>query len=425
MDFADGGTGIMGVYSGPEIKEDGLVLALDAGNYKSFKGVPATNILNQITYNFGNTDTAFFKYTQGSTNVNIPSLGYVNSKFVDIYNDYSGGSGYCCPNLFTYGTELLVSSSTTYTYSIIYKTTTGYTHPNYMYRYEYNSSNIYVTEAGVHSDSNRTSLGDGWWFAWGQFTTTATTATLITYLFYYEYATQNRIYVYKAALYAGTYVIPPEHMLNSGEVRGTTVATGGGWADTIGNSNNGTLENGLTYSSANGGSLVFDGSNDFVLTSSVATYGNNTTWEAWIYCTANVSTYNMFMGRYLPYFGFYIGERFIFSNLVGGTQQTITTPLSLSYNIWYHATFTTSYDGANTTMKIYTNGVETASGVFAGTQGNYSYPFMIGDGNNGTNGTSSWYPFQGRVSKVNVYNRALTAAEIQQNYLATKSRYGL
>jgi len=114
----------------------------------------------------------------------------------------------------------------------------------------------------------------------------------------------------------------------------------------------------------------------------------------------------------------------VFSNLVGGAQQTIYTATNLSLNTWYHATFTTSYDGVNTTMITYTNGVQTASGVFSGTQGNYGYEFMIGDGNNGT-GTSVWYPFQGRVSNVKVYNRTLTAAEVQQNYNATKSRFGL
>jgi hypothetical protein len=131
----------------------------------------------------------------------------------------------------------------------------------------------------------------------------------------------------------------------------------------------------------------------------------------------------MFMGRYLPYFGFYGGNRFIFSNLVGGTQRTIETATNLSLNTWYHATFTTSYDGANTTMKTYTNGVETTTGTFAGTQGNYSNPFMIGDGNNGSN--TSWYPFQGRISNVKVYNRALTAAEIRQNFNASRGRFGI
>jgi hypothetical protein len=197
------------------------------------------------------------------------------------------------------------------------------------------------------------------------------------------------------------------------------------WTDLSGRGNTGTLTNGPTYSSANGGSIVFDGTNDHVLTSSVATYGNNTTWEAWIYCTANVSTYNMFMGRYLPYFGFFGGNSLYFSNVVGGVQSTIQTATNLSLNTWYHATFTTSYDGVNTTMKIYTNGSETATGTFSGTQGNYGYKFMIGDGNNGTDGASAWYPFQGRVSNVKVYNRTLTAAEVQQNFIATRSRFSI
>ena len=196
-----------------------------------------------------------------------------------------------------------------------------------------------------------------------------------------------------------------------------------GLSDFSGGGNFATSVNGPTYSSTNGGSLSFDGTNDFVLTSSVATYGNNTTWESWIYSTANVSTYNMFMGRYLPYFGFYTGNSFIFSNLIGGSQCTIYTPTNLSYNTWYHATFTTSYDGVNTTMRTYTNGIETASGTFSGVQGNYSNKFMIGDGNN--SGDSSWYPFQGRISNTKIYNRALTAAEIQQNFNATRSRFSI
>lgn len=205
--------------------------------------------------------------------------------------------------------------------------------------------------------------------------------------------------------------------------RGATVATGGGWADLTGNANHGTLVNGVRENSDNLGALVFDGTNDFVLSSSIATYGNNTTWEAWVYCTDNVSTYNMFMGRYLPYFGFYTGNSFIFSNLIGGSQYTIYTPTNLALNTWYHATFTTSYDGVFTTMRTYTNGAETASDVIAGVQGNYSLNFMVGDGNNYYN--TSWYPFQGRISNVKVYNRTLTTSEIQQNFNATRGRYGI
>lgn len=199
--------------------------------------------------------------------------------------------------------------------------------------------------------------------------------------------------------------------------------TGTTWTDLSAVIGNGTLTNGPTFNSQNGGSVVFDGVDDFVLSSSNATYGNNTTWEAWVYCTGNVSTYNMFMGRYLPYFSFYNGNSILFSNVISGTQRDVLTSANLSLNTWYHVICTTSYDGINTTDKIYVNGVEAATGAFAGTQTNYSYKFMVGDGNNGSN--TSWYPFQGRVANVKVYNRTLTVGEIQQNFNALRGRFGI
>lgn len=195
------------------------------------------------------------------------------------------------------------------------------------------------------------------------------------------------------------------------------------WTDLSVSKNNVTLTNGPTFSSANLGSIVFDGVNDFALTDSNATFGNNTTWEAWVYCTGNVSTFNMFMGRYLPYFSFFNGDRLYFSNVIAGTQRVVSTAANLLTNTWYHGTFTNSYDGVNTTMKIYTNGVETATGTFAGAQTNYAYRFMIGDGNNGAN--SSWYPFSGRVSNVKMYNKVLLPTEIQQNFNALRGRFGV
>lgn len=178
----------------------------------------------------------------------------------------------------------------------------------------------------------------------------------------------------------------------------------------------------LTYTST-GTDFSFNGVNDFFMVPSLQTFGNNMTWEAWVYCTQDISTYNMFMGRYLPYFSFYGGNRLYFSNNINGAQQTIQTSANMSLNTWYQATFTTSYDNTNTTMKIYTNGTETATGTFAGPQGNYAYNFMVGDGNNGSN--ASWYPFKGKVSNVKVYNRTLSQTEIQQNFNATRSRYGI
>ena len=176
----------MGIINSPNIVRDGLVAVYDAASIRSFQGVARTNLARGVNYNRSNTNTSSYKYTQGTEVVDIPQVGKRTVKYADHWNDYNGGSGDCCPSLFYYHDGWVsVSGSTTYTYSLIYKTTTGYTHPNFMYRYEYVNSSTYVTEGGVHNDSNRIHLGDGWYYAWGQFTTQPSTNTMILYLFYY------------------------------------------------------------------------------------------------------------------------------------------------------------------------------------------------------------------------------------------------
>jgi hypothetical protein len=415
----------VGAHAGPDINEDGLVLALDGGNLKSFRGVNATNLSPVINYNQSNQNSALFKLTNGEENVYIPSLGYVTSKYVDIYNDYNGGSGACCPALFSYG-GIAVSPSTTYTYSIIYKTSTGYTSSNYMYRYEYAPAG-YVTEAGVHSTNNRTSLGDGWWFAWGQFTTSATTTTLSTYLFHYEYATQNRVYVYRAAIYQGTYVIPPEHMLTSGQVRGTTVATGGGCIDLSDKGNNGSLVNGVSYTSSNGGSLVFDGVDD------VISLGNPSSLN---FGTGN---FTLIFSTYLTAYGFQgggyvskgdgtsLGFDFRDTNFyVHGSSGLIAQMgFSAGQNVWQNHSIV--FDRSSSPyVKYYRNGSLYATST---TNNSANINSSINTGRNFEIGRSqaggvNRY-FNGRISSVSMFNRALTADEIKQNFNATRGRFGI
>ena len=196
--------------------------------------------------------------------------------------------------------------------------------------------------------------------------------------------------------------------------------TGTTWNDLSGNGNNGTLTNGPTYDSSNGGSIIFDGVDDKA-TTNITSFGNNTTWEAWVNRTTNANAYNMFMGRTLPYFGLRTSE-IIFSNTIGGSQQTLnSTGFTPSNNTWYYLAFTTEYDGANTIPKIYINGVLNNSTTFTGAQGGSTVSFTIGEGRS----TTAWYPFNGKVSNVKIYNRTLTATEVLQNYNALKHRFGL
>lgn len=413
----------MAVNSGPQIARTGLVAYWDAANEKSFKGLATTNLMYGIGYSWANgANETYFKVVNGTESAFIPYFNRnIDVKYVDIYNDYASGSGQCCPAPFYYHTSrVAVTGNTTYMYQIIFKTDNGYYSTNYMYRYEYASNNAYVTEGGLVNASRLESLGDGWYHAWGQFTTNASTTQLDGYLFHYEYLTWNRIRVAAVSLTQGTTIHRPEHILNLNyrATRGSTVATGGGFGDIV-NNYTGDITNGPTYDSTNGGSLVFDGVNDFVLTNFV-NIGNNMTFEAWVKCTQNISSLNMFMGKYLPYFGFAGGNSLFFSNYIDNTQRSIQTATNLSLNVWYHAVFTTSYSGSQTTMKIFVNGVESALNTFSGAQTNANNFFMIGDGNNGSN--ASWYPFKGNVALVRIFNRTLTNAEILTNYNTTKNK---
>lgn len=183
----------------------------------------------------------------------------------------------------------------------------------------------------------------------------------------------------------------------------------------------------ITNTTFSSGTAVVDGTS--VCETSVNTsFGTNTTWEAWIKCTQSLNTYNMFLGRHLPYFCFYSGNRLMFSNIINSVQQSLYGDANLSLNTWYQAVATTQYDGVNTITKLYVNGVQSGStGTFSGIQSNPTYRFSIGDGHSKVQfpAQSPWYPFKGNVGIVRIYDKTLTQVEITKNFNATRGRYGI
>lgn len=409
-------------------------MCLDAANYKSFKGTPAINLLYNINNTIGDVNNAGFKSSYGNEVVFIPSLGYRTARYCHIFNDYSV-SGNCCPRLFDYGgnvvsQNIIVSPSTTYTYQIIYKTTSGYTNPNYMYRYEYNGG-TYVTENGVHSDSNRTSLGDGWWFAWGQFTTASTTNNLwLTGMWYYQYGVHDRVSIAGVSLHQGTYIIRPEHMLTPRENRGASVATGGGWADLSNNGNHGELVNGVIASSDNLGALIFDGIDDYV-TTSLGTYTPYCI-DIWFYNNDSVTS-GIMQGNYQQLLGVgtYPGgislgawtsaaddETFSFFSAgwsTNGMTYIRDTASPGIHNLvvnWNGSSFDFWLDGTKRTAYSSTAGHRTLETVTG---------FQIGSAYNNANS----YEFDGRIYNVKVYTKQLSDAQVQQNFNALRGRFGI
>lgn len=224
-------------------------------------------------------------------------------------------------------------------------------------------------------------------------------------------------------------------------VSGSTV-----WNDVSNNGNTGTLTNGPTFSSANGGSIVFDGVNDYV------DCGNSSTLSftqgggidipfsinLWVYPTSyglGALQYSMlvsksqFIGIWTREFVTGISSTTVSFNLFVNNFNYIgidgTTPLSL--NTWSNVCFT--YDGSKTLsgLKLYINSnLQTTTTSSAGTytgMSNTGVNVNIGRQNN-TGGDSGY--LKGNIANTIIYrNKTLNQTEVLQNYNATKTRFGL
>jgi hypothetical protein len=224
------------------------------------------------------------------------------------------------------------------------------------------------------------------------------------------------------SVYSGPEIVNDGLILNlDGANSKSYPGTGNTWFDLSGNQINAVIAGGTTsFTNTNGGEFNFASIGDIISTSTF-TRGTSTTWDIWINCASNDNSYNMFMGNWPPYFGFFTGNRFIFSNIIGGAQRTVTTPATRSLNTWYNAVFVTEYDGTNTIMTVYVNGILDATSTFVGVQGSTGL-LCFGDGRNFS---FPWYRFIGKIAAPKIYNRALSSTEVQQNFNALRGRFGI
>lgn len=199
------------------------------------------------------------------------------------------------------------------------------------------------------------------------------------------------------------------------------------WTDLSGNSNTGTLVNGVGYSSANGGSLVFDGIDDYVLAGPIPFTGTSNvsvSWGIWVY-PSSTSGNIMSMSSTNPQGSWNMppiaatGQKFrgkIWSNAYLYSTTTYTL------NTWYYVVLVFNYSTG--TQLLYVNGVlqDSQSSITYSSSGTNNYIFL-GQQNPGADNTGM---FSGRISNFHIYgNKALTATEVSQNYNALKGRFGL
>lgn len=194
--------------------------------------------------------------------------------------------------------------------------------------------------------------------------------------------------------------------------------SGTAWNDLSGNKNNGTLTNGPTFDSGNGGSINFDGSNDYVELGNILNVGTGDfTLEMWYYRETQLNTYPKIASKGAYQAGGWriidINSSFEFNY---GTPQTgVVSSAASVNNRWNHGVITR----LNGSLRAYSNTQGGNSVSFTGDLTTNSYTYQLATS---PNGGENW---KGRLAIYRHYNIGFTQNMVLQNFNATRSRFGV
>jgi hypothetical protein len=191
------------------------------------------------------------------------------------------------------------------------------------------------------------------------------------------------------------------------------------WSDLSRGGNNGALTNGTTFNGANGGSIVFDGTDDYV---NIGTQDlgitRDFTISFWANITKNGAVEIFNKGYNPPDYGIFLAK--IISNKL--TVQSypflnLETSSTISSGIKQYTAVRN-----NTNCYWYINGVQDNSAIITSTNVNQS---NLKEWRIGSNFDAVRPTFGGNIYSFSVYNKGLTQTQVLQNYNATKTRFGL
>ena len=385
----------MACAAGPDIKEDGLVLALDGGNLKSYSQNVFPYPLDGYSWGTSGHQMTVSRDTSTSSPVGNSPLKLVTSGAAAYTNTYNSLPFTLSP----------AAQGQTWTFSFWVKGSSSFSAS--MLIFESNSSGNYITYGQPYY-----SVTTEWTRVSGSYTMTQATTTGV----------QVRIdcYVNGVTLWVDGFQL--EKASSASSLNSISNTNGTTWTDLSGNGNTGTLTNGPTYSSANGGSLVFDGVNDYVNCGSPSTL-NFGTGNFNLSCWVNIPSTSGadwigIISRYVSGVGFWIqlnpSNRYVGFGWAGGNY--ITSSTSAGGGQWK---FISCQRTGSTSAEVYVNGilVASSSSMSSGTSNGQ----QIDIGRIDIAGRYS----AGNIAQVSIYNRALSAQEIQQNYNALKGRFSI
>jgi hypothetical protein len=197
--------------------------------------------------------------------------------------------------------------------------------------------------------------------------------------------------------------------------------SGTAWFDKSGFSNNGTLTNGPTFNSANLGSIVFDGVDD-----SVTVPNGNTFFSGRSQVTVCV-WFRLTSGNIPNLINIPSGSGSVFSI---ENSSPSSTSLQTYFNNNNPTSFPFTLNQPTCLVSVFNSGVVTTykDGVLVDTKNNSLSSINTASTANLVIGRWGWVfgnAIAGNVYNSSIYSRALSAAEVQQNYNALKGRFGL
>jgi len=195
--------------------------------------------------------------------------------------------------------------------------------------------------------------------------------------------------------------------------------SGTAWTDLSGNSRDGTLTNGPTYSATNGGSIVFDGTNDYVQCTGSLTV-TAATFVTWIKRNGSQGTYDGILfsrGTNTTGMNFYTSNQLGYHWNDSSSTYNWSSGLTIPDATWCMIAVSVTSTAA-TAYLCQTGGTTTATNTV-----NHASS-LLNDIKLAQDDAGSRF-FNGNIAIAQLYNIALSAGQISTNFQADRTRFGV
>ena len=443
----------MGVNYNPRVVTNGLVLALDASNqFKSAKGFKNINSLSDWSLGTGGT-ASYFQVGLTSENQRILDTGPFGVSTVVWDNgttdvDSNDDGGFVTSNYTIDPTKLyrfsvwmrrkVIGNGASYlgchawdasTTQHVLNRSNGSTNINPYFlasNYWGNVNEWYLVtghiwpagsgtgtskvDSGIYTAAG-TKISDTTDFVWQ---TTNTYTQIRSFLYYStDTTTKQQLYQPRIDLVDGTEPTIAELI----------AGVGSKWYDVIGSNHGNILNSAALYNTS--GYMNFDGVDDTVDVGPVSQIGSSLTSmtvSVWVYPTSASTRLILENGTNHATNTFYLAQEnssYFTFEIYGTNYDVVYANYVYQLNTWYNLV---GIWRSGSRVDLYTNGILTN-----GTRDGVAQTSVINGNTNlfvGSRAGSSLF-YSGRINQPMMYNRALSAAEIQQNFNAIRGRFGI